>query len=281
MYPKSSLYLWDQRTLYVGEAFDLNSITPAASILVYCIDGTMKVTAKGSSKTIVTQSILLPAGLPFNATADSKRVSICFLDAYGVDFHQCKQFMKNSTDGIYFDSKEELHHIELLEDIYVKRLPEDVAYKVMVEHFFLRPKGVKQERCVDDRIVKVVEFIKSNFSENHSNQYLADIVGMSDVQLRRMFKKTTQIPIRRYRLWHRLFVTANLMVLGYTLTDASIAAGFSDSSHFNHVFRSMLGINPSFVLKRAQSICLFAPHINNRLIGEILNLGGAAVDYSK
>jgi len=281
MYPKSSLYLWDQRTLYVGEAFDLNSITPAASILVYCIDGTMKISAEGSSNTVVTRSVLIPAGLPFNATTDSKRVCICFLDAYGSDFYQCKQFMGNSTEGIYFDSKEEVYQIELLEDIYVNRLPEDVAYKVMVEHFFRRPKGVKQKPCVDDRIVKVVEFIKSNISENHSNQYLADLVGMSDVQLRRMFKKTTQIPIRRYRLWHRLFVTANLMVLGYTLTDASIAAGFSDSSHFNHVFRSMLGINPSFVLKRAQSISLFAPYINNRLIGEVLNLGGSRVAYSK
>ncbi len=272
MHPKSSLYLWDQRTLYIGEAFDLTCITPAASILVYCIEGTMAITAEGASKETITRSALIPAGKPFSAASDSKRICICFLDPYGEDFYQCKQFMGNFTDGIYFDSNNERHQIKLLEDIYSKKLPEDIAYKKMVELFFLHSKVSKEERRVDDRIVKVVEFIKTNFSENHSNQYLADLVGMSDVNLRRTFKKTTQIPIRRYRLWHRLFVTANLMVLGYTLTDASIAAGFSDSSHFNHTFRSMLGINPSFVLKRAQSICIFAPHINNRLIGELLNL---------
>ncbi len=272
MYPKSSLYLWDQRTLYIGEAFDLTSITPAASILVYCIEGTMAITAERSSKAIVTRSVLIPAGTPFSAVSDSKRICICFLDPYGGDFYQCKQFMENFTDGIYFDSKDETHQIQLLENIYSKKLPEDIAYKKMVEHFFLRSTISKDEHCVDDRIVKVIEFIKNNFSENHSNQYLADLVGMSDVNLRRTFKKTTQIPIRRYRLWHRLFVTANLMALGYTLTDASIAAGFSDSSHFNHVFRSMLGINPSFVLKRAQSISIFAPYINSCSIGELLNL---------
>ena len=272
MYSKSSLYLWDQRTLYVGEAFDLTCITPAASILVYAIEESMAITVEGSSVPIVTRSALIPAGKPFRGITESKRVGFCFLDPYGGDFYQCRKFMESFIDGIYFDSNDEVHQIQLLEDIYSKRLPEDVAHKKMVEHFFQRSEVPNKDHCVDNRIVKVVEFIKNNFSENHSNQYLADLVGMSDVNLRRTFKKTTQIPIRRYRLWHRLFVTANLMVLGYNLTDASIAAGFSDSSHFNHVFRSMLGINPSFVLKRAQNISIFAPHINNCLIGDLLNL---------
>ena len=50
-----------------------------------------------------------------------------------------------------------------------------------------------------------------------------------------------------------------------SLTDASIQAGFSDSSHFNHTFRSMLGMKPSFVLKRSEQI-------------KILSGGDAAID---
>jgi len=271
MHPKSSLYLWDQRTLYIGEAFDLTSITSAASILVYCIEGTMTITTNKSSNTIVTRSALIPAGQPFNATTDGTCICICFLEPYGGDFYQCQQFMQNSTGDIYFDSNNESDQILLLTNIYSKKLPENIAYEIMVEHFFQRSKITKQEHSVDDRIVKVVEFIKNNAAGNHTNQYLADLVGMSAHNLRQVFKKTTKIPIRRYRLWHRLFVTANFMALGYTLTDASIAAGFSDSSHFSHVFRSMLGIKPSFVLKRSEDISLFTQQISNSSIGDVLN----------
>lgn len=272
MYPISSLYLWDQRTLYVGEAFDLTSITAGASILVYCIEGTMKITLADSDDTVVTRSALIPAGMSFNASTNGKRVGICFLDPYGGDFYQCKKFMGEILGGIYFDSKNEPDQIQVLENIFSKRMPEDIAYKEMKTYFFSRSNTPNKEHIIDERIVQVVAFIKSNVAGNHSNKYLADLVGMSDIQLRRIFKKTTGIPIRRYRLWHRLFVTANLMALGHTLTEASIAAGFSDSSHFNHVFKSMLGIKPSFVLKRADNIRIFAPYINDCLIGDVLNL---------
>ena len=47
------------------------------------------------------------------------------------------------------------------------------------------------------------------------------------------------------------------MAEGQTLTDAALEAGFSDSSHFNHVFRSMLGLKPSDVLNRKEHMKIF------------------------
>ncbi len=231
----------------------------------------MKITLADCAEPVVTRSALIPAGMSFNASTNGKRVGICFLDPCGGDLYQCKKFMGKSLGGIYFDSNDESHQIQVLENIFSKRMSEDIAYEEMKRYFFSRSNTPDKEHLVDDRIVHVIAFIKNNVAGNHSNRYLADLVDMSDIQLRRIFKKTTGIPIRRYRLWHRLFVTANLMALGNTLTEASIAAGFSDSSHFNHVFKSMLGIRPSFVLKRAENIRIFAPYINNCLIGDVLN----------
>ena len=76
-------------------------------------------------------------------------------------------------------------------------------------------------------------------------------------QLNRWFKRITGVPVRRYRLWHRLFVTANLMSFGKSLTDAAHEAGFSDSSHLNHTFRSMIGMTPSFVFQRSDRLRIF------------------------
>ena len=34
---------------------------------------------------------------------------------------------------------------------------------------------------------------------------------------------------------------------GVSLTESAHAVGFSDTAHFNHVFREMLGLKPSFI----------------------------------
>ena len=96
--------------------------------------------------------------------------------------------------------------------------------------------------------------IRADPADNISNDELAARVGLSGARLQRLFKESTGIPIRRYRLWHRLFVTSSMMAMGSTLTDAALAAGFSDSSHLTHVFRSMLGMKPSMVLRRSRDM---------------------------
>ncbi|MCG8313919.1 MAG: AraC family transcriptional regulator [Pseudomonadales bacterium] len=111
---------------------------------------------------------------------------------------------------------------------------------------------------VNPKINIVIDIVKSNPSSNISNAELAAAVDLSERQLQRQFKIATGIPIRRFRLWHRLFITATLMQFGWSLTDAALEAGFSDAPHFNHTFRSMLGMKPSFVLKRQNKIKIFA-----------------------
>ena len=50
-----------------------------------------------------------------------------------------------------------------------------------------------------------------------------------------------------YSHWSWLVLVAWMMQRGMSLTDAAQEAGFSDAAHFNHVFREMVGLKPSFI----------------------------------
>jgi len=114
-----------------------------------------------------------------------------------------------------------------------------------------------KESITDPRIIAVIDIIKSEPTINHTNEYLANRINVSEVTLQRLFKATTHIPIRRFRLWHRLFITSTLLAFGLSITDAALQAGFSDASHFNHVFKDMFGILPSSLLRRTQNMSIF------------------------
>jgi methylphosphotriester-DNA--protein-cysteine methyltransferase len=60
-----------------------------------------------------------------------------------------------------------------------------------------------------------------------------------------LFKQVMGVPIRRFRLWHRIFATAAYLEKGETLTDAALKAGFADYAQFARTYRLLAGGNPS------------------------------------
>ena len=100
----------------------------------------------------------------------------------------------------------------------------------------------------DNRVIQAVALIQKNYSENISVAEIAKQIGLSEPHLCQLFKQYVGIPIRRYRIWHRIYIIAVKMGLGLTLTDAAIEAGFTDCAQFSRVFKDIGGISPSEVL---------------------------------
>ena len=111
---------------------------------------------------------------------------------------------------------------------------------------------------LDARISSVVALIKRDVANNLSARYLAAQVDLSEPRLSQLFKDTLGVPIRRYRQWHRLFVTAVGVTQGLSLTTAALEAGFTDSAHFSRTFRSILGMPPSAMLNPRGRMRMFA-----------------------
>lgn len=250
----SLLYLWNLRTLYIGPLFEAPEIIPAASSLVIGLDEDIVFHLRKSRQSVNTRIALLPAGVAFGAETGDNIVAMLYLDPVGHDLRLLQKRMGTATGGIFHDCTHADELIDSLRHIFLNVPPASETYRLLQEKVFL-PAGSNDFRHdVDPRIWHTINYVKTHAMDNLSSQTLAEQVGMSEAQLRRCFKQTTGIPLRRYRRWHRLFITASMMASGITLTDAALAAGFSDSSHFNHAFREMTGMKPSSLLRRKEHV---------------------------
>lgn len=255
--PESLVYLWEYRTLYIGELGNLSTMNQGAASLVIGIEGEFEFWGDDEHSRIRSKSALIPAGFKFNIDTFDLPVACCYLDPVGADFAAFRLQMKGEHEGVFYDSCAEMQQVQGFLNIRQHEWSGDRAYAELMNVIF-PPLSLRETiPKADERIWNVIGIIKREPLINHSSAELAERVGLSENQLQRLFKSTTGLPVRRYRLWHRLFVTATYMGFGYTLTNAALASGFSDSSHFNHTFKSMLGMKPSFVLRRSDNIKIF------------------------
>lgn len=255
---ESLLYLWDQRTLYLGDLSDLLEVNPAASSLLIGLEDDFEIWTSSHEERIRTRSALIPAGVCASANNFEKPVAICYLDPCNQDFRALIRNMNIKVGGVYLECSYIDKQIAALNKIYREKTPAENAYSVLLNDILPLESNYPPQPKYLDAIQESIHIIKSHPTENISNRSIAEQIGtLSERQLQRYFKEIVGIPIRRFRLWHRLFVTATLMGFGMSLTDASIEAGFSDASHFSHTFRSMLGMKPSFVLKRRHAITIY------------------------
>ncbi|HVL02091.1 MAG TPA: hypothetical protein VM553_19875, partial [Dongiaceae bacterium] len=76
----SSLYLWIDRTLYIGAVFELESFMPAASSLMFGLEKPFRIRDAASADFVETRSVLIPAGVPVEAQPNNQLIAWCYLD---------------------------------------------------------------------------------------------------------------------------------------------------------------------------------------------------------
>ena len=113
--------------------------------------------------------------------------------------------------------------------------------------------GLCLERHLEPRIQKITEWFDIADSngewENVNLESALDRTHLSQSRFLHLFVEQTGIAWRRYLLWRRLLSSVKYALAGHSLTESALHAGFSDSSHFSRVFRSMFGINPGAIIK--------------------------------
>lgn len=253
----SLLYLWDKRTLYIGPLFEPLDLSQGAATLVLALDKPIVFKAQGVNRLFETRSLLLPAGLKIKIDTRNAIVVNCNLDAMGVDFFVLSRLMKNAFGDVLFNLRGEREFIRRCRKIYTSNMSSTEAYEYLDGLWSL---DKQCDYSIDCRVEKVVSLIKQTVDDNLSVEDLANAVNLSVPRLVQLFKRQTGVPIRRYRLWHRLYITALRMGHGESLTSAAIAAGFTDSSHCSHTFRSMLGVKPSLILSQPNGIRIIPPN---------------------
>lgn len=95
------------------------------------------------------------------------------------------------------------------------------------------------------RIAFIIEFIRANLQEKHSNQSLSDKACMSESHFYRVFKQEIGMSPRDYINHERLKLAANLLMdANKSVADVYTQCGFQSSSYFHRLFKKKFRLSP-------------------------------------
>jgi AraC-like DNA-binding protein len=101
----------------------------------------------------------------------------------------------------------------------------------------------------DERIATTEQTISTAHPEEITIKSLAEKICLSESRLRSLFRNIKGVSLYRYILWNKIRYATNQIMAGYSVNEAAIDAGFTDSSHFHKMMVKMFGTSPSNFLK--------------------------------
>jgi AraC-like DNA-binding protein len=248
---KSLVYLSSKRTMYVGPLKRLLEQSNSLTTLIISIDKELVLIDNSSGQNYVSKSFLIPAGSHVTVDTNDSIIALCFLNTLGTDLAKLIPSMKqcvhiDDSSPCYSGIPNELAVIEQAGEIFKRRPSAENVFERLDDWIESSSSG---NPCLPDaRISMALTLITRDYARNVSIDEIASAVGLSAPRLIQLFKQVTGIPIRRFRLCHRIFVTLLNLDAGMSLTDAVVEAGFSDYSHFSRIFKELGSVKPSELL---------------------------------
>ena len=248
---KSLVYLSAKRSIYVGPLKRIIEQSNSLTTLIISLDKTLELIDINNEKNHVSKSFLIPAGSHVTIDTHDSIIVLCFLNTLGTDLeklipsmNQCIKINNHST--CYSGVPNEPAMIEQANDIFRRRPSSESVFERLDN--WIKNTNSQSFSTPDARIEMAISLITKNYATNLSISEIADAVELSSPRLIQLFKQVTGIPIRRFRLCHRIFVTLLNLGAGMSLIDAVVEAGFSDYSHFSRTFKELSSIKPSELL---------------------------------
>jgi len=95
-------------------------------------------------------------------------------------------------------------------------------------------------------ILRAKQFINEHYSEDISLGRLAKFVNVSSFYFCKLFKKVTGLNFTEYVANVRIEKARNLLLnLNLRINEAAFAVGFQSITHFNRVFKEIVGESPA------------------------------------
>ncbi len=101
------------------------------------------------------------------------------------------------------------------------------------------------EAEVSEAVMKITEYIRENFREELSNEFLARIAGYHQYYLNRIFVRQMGISMHKYILNLRIKEGEKLLLnTEMSVSEISAETGFNSASHFSTYFKKEMKMSP-------------------------------------
>lgn len=241
--PRSTLLALGPRSLYIGPAFGLSAHTCTVSVLACGLDGTFQASAGdalGAGAYTECRSAFIPAQTLHHLVCGHTTMAFLYTDALGLDENRLRRLSAIADQPIATHVGRESELIALLQ-----RLGDAGPQVAELWSQFLDLLDINHAKSGDARIARSIKDLVRDPAATHSLADLAAGANLSESRYLHLFKKTTGVPLRRFRLWVRVGAAVRAIARGSNLTQAALQSGFSSSAHFSFVFREMFGMTPS------------------------------------
>ena len=138
-------------------------------------------------------------------------------------------------------------HIRL-EDVTVPKLEQETALLHVLAQLIGRHADVPiveprvgQETRV---VTQVKRYLEHHYTETVSLAHLAELTGLSQYYLVRVFHQSVGVPPQAYLRQVRIRHAKDLLTKGYTVAEVALETGFTDQSHLTRWFKRLWGFTP-------------------------------------
>lgn len=216
--------------------------------LVWSLDGEFTVTLE---QPVLRHATLIPAGVAHALDTTGRRIIMIFAEPHG-------------SRGASLDRRARAClGAEVVDDLASIRFPDlglDVEEAGRWCDGTLAALGADEQLSALSSISRrAIAYVESAIGGKPQLAEAARRAGVSPTRLTHVFSREVGIPFRRFVLWSRLRQAVLSTQAGHDLTEAALAAGFSDSAHLSRTFRAMFGLSPSLVLPLAEIVGSLSP----------------------
>lgn len=224
--------------------------------ILFCADGSgtfefddAKINISGNS------FIFIPAFYPHGYTPDNDRWDMRWVvfDGYACSeileqLNMCRPMVVQTDNTAEMQKLYDKMFVALKTDkVYGNYTCAGIVYQYLLEfHRIASDNTMKSRTDKSDILMPVLNYIEDNFRSDFSVSVLADIAGVSQQYLCRIFNRTMNIRPNEYITCRRLQEAKHLLAeTDLPVAKICIMSGFSDPGYFSTVFRRYEKIPPA------------------------------------
>ena len=228
----TEIYLAENHLLLKTGYGNPNMHSHSACHVLVGLQGDMRVITE--KETVMCRGAILPSGMVHTVESFGEPRLVFLFDITSTvsERMQCFTVLEERTAEKIALSYQTLTAGDLVKD-YGK------FFREAMEHI-----GIKEvcSRITDERILLVMRFAEDHLQDMVTAKDAAGAACLSESRFSHLFREQAGIAFSSWLVFRRLFFAYMKIAEGVSITDASLAAGFSTPSHFATVNKKMFGI---------------------------------------